>query len=314
MVFFILGMENAFVKTTVILVTLFESFTGYCSNVSEELSEIGTTYSFEDDPGGLMIRPALKGRFLSKTMMLAAVFVVASGVFYVPQAHASFSETLTSANVGQSFTVDWNLPAGTYNEEQKNGTYSSVTLTSPLTALGTFTVQSLTSSQLDLAGTIDNTTALNSSLTQAYLMSLGIGSTPIGTASLSTTGSVFNAVSPGNGPNETFPGGFKGINACIFNSGGKCAGQSITDGLASGSYDSFVLALSGLLGFSPSIIFSEFTVKFQPNEGSYKIAGNTLSEKPEPGTLALIGTALLLGVGPTLRRRLLPALSEGRRG
>ena len=26
-----------------------------------------------------MIRPALKGRFLSKTMMLAAVFVVASG-------------------------------------------------------------------------------------------------------------------------------------------------------------------------------------------------------------------------------------------
>ena len=250
-----------------------------------------------------MIRPALKGRFLSKTMMLAAVFVVASGFFYVPQAHASFSETLTSA--GQTFSVDWH-----YN----SNTSSGGSLSAPLNAIGTFTVQSLSTTTLDLAATIDNTTVLNSGLTQSYLMSLGIGSTPTGSASLSTNGSVFNAVSPGNGPNETFPGGFKGINACIFNSGGGCAGQNINDGLSAGSSDSFVLALSGNFGNSPSITLSDFAVKFQTNEGSYEFGGNSISETPEPGTLVLFGTAFLLAVGPALRRRLLPALSEVRRG
>ena len=256
-----------------------------------------------------MIRPALKGRFLSKSMMLAAVIVVASGFFYVPQAHASFSETLTSADVGQSFTVDWSLAAGTYYEEQTNGTYSNETLTSPLTALGTFTVESLKNNQLLLKGTIDNTTALNSSLTKAYLMSLGISSDPNATPSLQTKGNTFTQVdSPGN-----FPGGFKNINACVY-SANNCSGGKIQDGLAAGSSDSFVLALSGNFGSSPSITLSDFAVKFQTNEGSYEFGGNSLSETPEPKTLVLFGTALLLAVGLTLRRRLLPVLSEVRRG
>ncbi len=256
-----------------------------------------------------MNRPALRGRFLSRTMTLAAVFVVASGFFHVPKAHASFSETLTSADVGTSFTVDWYLPPGTY-EENNNGTTGTNTLTLPLSALGTFTVDSLSSRSLVLSATIDNTTVLTSGLTQSYLMSVGISSNPTGNASIKKGGSVFNAVRPGHGKNETFPGGFKNINACIFDSGGGCAGQDINDGLGAGSSDSFDLALSGSFGNTPSITLSDFAVKFQTNEGSYEFGGNALSETPEPGTLALFGTALLLAVGTFLRRRLLPASQE----
>jgi hypothetical protein len=249
--------------------------------------------------------PTLKGQLLSRSLMLAAVFVAASGIFFVPDARASFSETLTPADVGTSFSVDWNYASNTA---------SGGSLTSPLTALGTFTVDSLSSTSLVLSATIDNTTALNSKLTQAYLMSLGIGSTPTGTASITTAGSVFNAAGPGAGPNETFPGGFKDINACIFDSGGGCAGQKIQYGLGAGSSDSFVLALDGTFGSSPSITLSDFAVKFQTNEGSYEFGGNSLSETPEPGTLLLFGSALLLTVGPAIRRRFVPAALPPSRG
>ena len=248
-----------------------------------------------------MIRPALKGRFLSKTLMLAAVFVVASGFFYVPQAHATFSETVTSA--GQTFSVDWH-----YN----SNTSSGGTLSAPLNAIGTFTVQSLSSTTLDLAATIDNTTALNSSLTQAYLMSLGISTSPSATTTLLNAGNIFTqADTPSTG---NFPGGFKNIDACVYATGNSCNGTDINNGLAAGSSDSFVLALSGNFGSSPSITLSDFAVKFQTNEGSYEFGGHSLSETPEPKTLVLFGTALLLALGPVLRRRLLPALSEVRRG
>ena len=243
-----------------------------------------------------MNRPALKGQLLSRSLLLAAVFVAASGIFFLPDAHASFSETLTPADVGQSFSVDWNYASNTS---------SGGNLTSPLNAVGTFSVHSLSSSSLVLSATIDNTTALTSGLTQASLMSLGIGSSPTGTASITTTaGSVFNAAGPGSGPNETFPGGFTGINACIFNSGNGCSGGNVNDGLAAGSSDSFVLTLNGTFGGSPSITLSDFAVKFQTNITSYEFGGESLSETPEPGTLLLFGTALLLGLGPAVRRRL----------
>ena len=240
-----------------------------------------------------MNRPALKGQLLSRSLLLAAVFVASSGIFFLPDAHASFSETLTPADVGQSFSVDWNYASNTS---------SGGSLTSPLNAVGTFTVDSLSSSSLVLSATIDNTTALTSGLTQASLMSLGIGSSPTGTASITTAGSVFNEASPGSGPNETFPGGFTGINACIFNSGNVCSGGNINDGLAAGSSDSFVLALDGTFGSSPSITLSDFAVKFQTNINSYEFGGESLSETPEPGTLLLFGTALFLSLGPAFRR------------
>lgn len=252
-----------------------------------------------------MNRPALKGQLLSRSLLLVAVFVASSGIFFVPDARANFSETLTSADVGTSFTVDWNLAAGATSSSNSG----SQTLSSPLSAIGTFTVDSLSSTSLVLSATIDNTTALTTKLTQAYLMSLGISSTPTATPSLTTSGSTFTHVdSPGN-----FPGGFKNINACVY-SANNCSGGKIQEGLAAGSSDSFVLALDGTFGSSPSITLSDFAVKFQTNEGSYEFGGSSLSETPEPGTLLLFGTALFLSLGPSLRRRLALGMANSPRG
>lgn len=240
-----------------------------------------------------MICPALKGQFLFKTIMLAAVFVVTSGVFYVPKAHASFSETLTST--GQSLTIDWHYGSN-------------------LNTLGTFTVLALSSSVIDLEATIDNTTALNSNLKQASLMSLEISTNPSATTTLFSAGNVFTLSDTPKSMN--FPGGFKNIEACVYATGNTCNGTDIKKGLPVYSLatpDSFVLALPGSFGAYPSITLSDFSVKFQTNEGFYKFGENVLSETPKPGTLALFGTVLLLGVQPVLRRRFLPVLSEVQR-
>ncbi len=238
-----------------------------------------------------MNRPALRGRFLSRTMTLAAVFVVASGFFHVPKAHASFSETLTSADVGNSYSVD-------FSRTITGGT---------LSALGTFTVEKLTASDLTLGWTVGNATAnANSSLNPIVINSIGFeGGSALTGAKITTKGSYFRYA--------YFPGGVDGFksseNVCMTGFSKNCSGGHGT--LTPGSSDSFVLALSGKFGTSsPSITLSDFAVKFQTSEGSYEFGGNALSETPEPGTLALFGTALLLAVGTFLRRRLLPASQE----
>ena len=124
-------------------------------------------------------------------------------------------------------------------------------------------------------------------------------------AQITTPGSYFKYV--------YYPGGvdsFKSVeNVCLTGDSNNCSGGHGT--LTPGSSDSFVLALSGKFGTSsPSITLSDFAVKFQTSEDSYEFGGNALSETPEPGTLALFGTALLLAVGTFLRRRLLPASQE----
>ena len=238
-----------------------------------------------------MIRPALKGRFLSKTMMLAAIFVVASGFFYVPQAHASFSETLTSVDIGNTYSVDFadNIPGGT------------------LSGVGSFTVEALTSSDLTLDWTVKNATMnASSGLNPIVLNSIGFYGTNLSSASITSPGSYFKyAYFPGNVDS------FNSENVCMTGDSKNCSGGH--SGLLPGSSDSFVLALSGTFGNTPSITLSDFAVKFQTNEGSYEFGGNSLSETPEPKTLVLFGTALLLALGPAIRRALLPALSEGRR-
>lgn len=106
-----------------------------------------------------MNRPALKGQLLSRSLLLVAVFVASSGIFFVPDARASFSETLTSADVNNSYSVGFSdtLPGG-----------------STLSALGTFTLSSLTSSVAILDWTVKNTTTnASSSLKPIVLNSLG---------------------------------------------------------------------------------------------------------------------------------------------
>jgi hypothetical protein len=57
------------------------------------------------------------------------------------------------------------------------------------------------------------------------------------TATLSSAGSVFDWVGSGSGPQQNFPGGFGGIDVCLFADG--CSGGNVNNGLQAGASDSF---------------------------------------------------------------------------
>ncbi|MHB1605909.1 MAG: hypothetical protein ACYCTV_05890 [Leptospirales bacterium] len=131
-----------------------------------------------------MIRSHLKFQILSLVLIASFLFL------FVPDAKASVSDTLTSQDVNQSFTINWS-----YNV--KGGT---------LDATGIFTLESINANGLVLNADIKNTSKLTSSLTQSAMMSLGIAtSTPV-TPSLSSSSAFNQVVTPTNG---NFPGGFK---------------------------------------------------------------------------------------------------------
>ena len=232
---------------------------------------------------------------ISRGALLAAALVLLSGLIVVPEARAGFSVDVTSADVNRTFQIDWNYASNTL---------SAGGPTAPLSSVGLFTIDSFSSSDLVMSATIDNTTRLTSGLTQAYLMSIGIATAPITTGTMLSGGSVFNSVTTGSGPRETYPGGFKDVNVCLFNAAGGCSGASIYDGLAAGASDSFTVALAGDFGNSPSVTLSDFAVKFQTNEGSYEFGdgGSFLSETPEPPSVFLFATALLVAVAAVRRR------------
>ncbi len=240
-----------------------------------------------------MNRPALKGQILSRSLLLVAVFVASSGIFFLPDARANFSETLTSADVNNSYSVGFSdtIPGG-----------------STLSALGTFALSSLTSSVTILDWTVKNTTTnASSSLNPIVLNSLGFNGFSVSGAQITTPGSYFKyAYSPGNVDS------FKSENVCLTGDSNNCSGGH--SGLTPGMSDSFVLALDGTFGSSPSITLSDFAVKFQTNEGSYEFGGSSLSETPEPGTLLLFATALFLSLGPALRRGLALGMAQAPRG
>ena len=251
----------------------------------------------------------MKRSFLLKSLLAVAII----GTTHLPDAYAAFSfgtnssgvqdVTMNASDVGQSFTADWlcsaNTTCGTSNTKKTPNT---------LSATGVFTLDSYKSSGITLSATIKNTT---SSSVQAALMSIGI-SAPGLSPSWGTAGSVFTAIGPAAGQPENFPGGFNGINACIYTSNG-CSGTRIADGLGDGytggsmnplSTDSFKFILttnSGTIG--SSLTLSDFAVKFQTNAGSYEFGdGLGPSPTPEPGSFWLLGSALLAMIGLQVRK------------
>ena len=240
-----------------------------------------------------MISPSLLPR-ISRGSLLAAALVLLSGLIVVPEARAGFSLDVISADVNRTFQLDWNYASNTL---------SAGGPTAPLSSVGLFTIDSFSSSDLVMSATIDNTTRLTSGLTQAYLMSIGIATNPVVSATLTTPGKTFTQVeSAGN-----FPGGFSSIDVCLY-SANNCSGGKIQDGLAAGASDSFTVALAGDFGNSPSVTLSDFAVKFQTNEGSYEFGdgGSFLSETPEPPSVFLFATALLVAVAAVRRRLFSP--------
>jgi hypothetical protein len=190
---------------------------------------------------------------------------------------------------GDSWTVDWFVDA-------------SISGTEDLSATSDWLVSSYSSTQIILDVTVTNTTTLTGSLTNADITSFGFGVDPDATATLLSAGSTFDSVDSGNGPNQTYPGGFSGIDVCVFYQ--NCSGGSAPDGLRTGETDSLQILLTGSFGDITELLF--FPVKFQTNQGSYEVGGCVEGEDcgnvPEPSILALLGVGLALIGFAHLRR------------
>jgi hypothetical protein len=204
---------------------------------------------------------------------------------------------VTAADVGNTFDISWGIDI--------NGAPPSA----DLTAVSSWTVVSFSSSQLVLEVDIANTTVLGGAngLTQAAILSFGVGVAPDVTGSFQTAGAVFDSIGPGTGGSQNFPGGFTGIDVCVFAAG--CAGGSINEGLQAGDDDTMTIVLAGNFGENPEATLSFFPIKFQTNLGSFETGGVPgrvpppgIPPIPVPAAFPLLVTGLL-ALGAMARRR-----------
>jgi len=193
---------------------------------------------------------------------------------------------VTTADVGDSFDIDWLVDSSVLGTSDQ------------LSATGTYTVSSFSTTKIILDVTLENTTLLSSTLTNADILSTGFGVSPDATATLLTAGGVFDSIGSGNGPQQTFPGGFKEIDVCVFAQG--CSGGSVNSGLHAGDMDSFSIELAGDFS-SGEVDLLYFPIKFQTNIGSFE-PGGFQGAVPEPTSALLFGVGALV-VGFRSRRR-----------
>jgi hypothetical protein len=173
-----------------------------------------------------------------------------------------------------------------------------------LGATATFQVASFSAAQVLLDVTLAHTTDLaDSGLANAAVLSMGFGVTPNVVATLAATGTVFDMVSHGSGPQQTFPGGFKQIDVCVFAAG--CSGGSISAGLAAGQADAFRISLAPVAGdLSAGLTLAFFPIKFQTSAGSFEPPGSLPPSMPEPTSVLLYAAGILVvASGAGLYRR-----------
>jgi hypothetical protein len=231
-----------------------------------------------------------------------ALLITQTGSNSGSPAQPTYQAEILSGDVGQSFSLDWLVPAGTVGD-----TALPVDLSGVVTFnINDFTLNASGDDTLRLGIDISNTTDLSAYPdANSAIVSFGFGVNPDASASLVSSGSVFNSVDVGTGGQQQFPGGFKQIDVCVFAQ--DCSGGDVNGGLQAGDSDSFVLDIMGDFdgngeNATGALTLLDFPLKFQGTWGSFETPGQSV---PEPGTLALLGLGLV-GLTFAARRRRSP--------
>ncbi|MBP9877524.1 MAG: cistern family PEP-CTERM protein [Alphaproteobacteria bacterium] len=165
-----------------------------------------------------------------------------------------------------------------------------------LSATSAWTVTNFTSTSLDLAITMSNTTVLQNGYTKANILSFGFNGNPTVAGTFINPGFVFDSISsPGNLPSID-----NSIDVCVW-SGNGCPGGPINDGLTSQSADTVLLHLT--YSSTETLTLNTFGLKWQTTGTSYEFTGCLRGSDqcnptptPEPGSMLLMfgGLGLML--------------------
>lgn len=196
---------------------------------------------------------------------------------------------ISAADAGESFRIGWSLDRPS------------------VSAAAVFTVSSYADDAIVLDITLENLTNLVASgLSTASILSMGFGVTPDAVATLTTAGAVFDSV--GEPVNGRYPGGFRGIDVCVFAQG--CTGGASWRGLLPGESDSFTITLTPeSQDFSQGTSLAFFPLKFQTSLGSFELPGSPFdgpppgNPVPEPSAGLAFAAGSLVVAFSTRRRR-----------
>lgn len=191
----------------------------------------------------------------------------------------------TGSDVGSQFQSNWLLEGNTFG-----GTVD-------LSATALWTITEFTENSFGLSVDIVNTTVAPADDPDfnAAILSFGFATNPDTNATLQVAGSTFDTVGEGSGKKQNFPGGFKGIDVCLYSHG--CSGGSINTGLNIGEADHLEFLLSpdnGYFDLATGLDMSIFAIKFQGTQGSYEFmsAPNNTTIVPLPGAAVLFGIGI----------------------